>query len=160
MKCVPGTLFFEPNAHTTSRNPSFRRKRRQPRFFFCFFIASTARVSRRSARRVRGEPSVGARDRGGIGSLSPRQRRRVAVGALPASSNCIPISSSPKVPSTPSLLWAKQPTKSSMRRCREAAASRRRPPSACTAGGISRRVLARGAATQPVLGHPRPFEIG
>jgi hypothetical protein len=47
-----------------------------------------------------------------------------------------------------------------MRRCREAAASRRRPPSACTAGGITRRLLARGAATQPVLGPPRPFEIG
>jgi hypothetical protein len=62
-------------------------------------------VSRRSARRVRGEPSVGARarpDRGGIGSLSPRQLRMVAVGGPPraaiASLSHRPPKSSPPLP--------------------------------------------------------------
>ena len=72
-----------------------------PVFFFCFFIASTARVSRRSARRVRGEPSVGARgrpDRGGIGSLSPRQLRRVAVGGPLRAAIASPSHRPPKSP--------------------------------------------------------------
>lgn len=126
------------------------------RFFLQLAAASQTRESRPSARRVRGELSVGARgwpDRGGIGSLNPLPRRRGSRGGAILRAASVPHLASPRSP-TPSPYGQNIP-----RSARCAIAERRR----WVCGGGRRHVpwevsndacTARGVATQPVVGLP------